>query len=213
MPVRFLSPAHYEAYGQYNGVPSATQLTRYFFLDDFDQAQIQQRRRDSNRLGWALQLVTVRFLGAFIKDLTTIPQAVVVYIAWQLSVDEMVENLKIYKASETFWEHQQLIQQVYGYRDFHDPVASFVFLRWLYTRTWIGSERPSVLFDLSTAWLMDRKILLPGVTTLERLVAQVRERTERRSWRVLNSQLTSQQQVQLQRLVSPQDENDVTLED
>jgi len=213
MPVRFLSPTHYQAYGQYNGVPSEAQLTRYFFLDDFDQIQIQQRRRESNRLGLALQLVTVRFLGAFVKDLTTIPQSVISYVAQQLLMDEMTENLKVYNDSETFWDHQQLIRQVYGYRDFHDPEASFIFLRWLYTRTWIGSERPSVLFDLSTAWLMDHKIVLPGVTTLERLVVQVRERAERRSWLILNTQLTALQQTRLQHLVSPQDENDVTLDD
>ncbi len=194
MPVRFLSPAHYQAYGQYNGVPSDIQLTRYFFLDDFDQAHFQQRRRDSNRLGLALQLVTVRFLGTFIRDLTTIPQMVIVYVAQQLAMDESAEKLMIYNQGETFWDHQQLIRQVYGYCDFYGPEASFVFLRWLYTRAWIGSERPSVLFDLSTAWLMDHKILLPGVTVLERLVSQVRERAERRSWRMLNTQLTPQQQ-------------------
>jgi TnpA family transposase len=213
MPVRFLSPAHYQTYGQYHGAPSQAQLSRYFFLDDFDQAQIKQRRRDSNRLGLALQLVTVRFLGTFVKDLTAIPQPIIGYVARQLSVDETVENLKVYNDSETFWDHQQLIGQVYGYRDFYDPEMSFIFLRWLYTRTWIGSERPSVLFDLSTAWLMDHKILLPGVTVLERLVAQIRERAERRSWHLLNTQLTPQQQTQLQHLIASQDENGVTLDD
>ncbi len=52
MPVRFLSPAHYESYGQYNGSPSPTQLARYFYLDDFDRHHIGQRRRALNRLGF-----------------------------------------------------------------------------------------------------------------------------------------------------------------
>ncbi|MGB7339952.1 MAG: DUF4158 domain-containing protein [Phototrophicaceae bacterium] len=76
MPVRFLSPAHYQSYGQYNGSLNQDQLSRYFYLNDFDLAQIENRRRKSNRIGFALQLVTVRFLGTYLDDMTAIPAEV-----------------------------------------------------------------------------------------------------------------------------------------
>ena len=84
MPSQFLSSAHYEAYGNYTQSPSDTQLARYFYLDDFDQEKIKQRRRPENRLGFALQLVSLRFLGTFVEDLQKIPTSVLNYVAKQL---------------------------------------------------------------------------------------------------------------------------------
>ena len=207
MPVRFLSPSHYQAYGQYNGSPSEAQLTRYFYLDDFDQSQIQQRRRSINRIGFALQLVSVRFLGTYLQDLMTIPNNVRQYVGDQLQLKASEDPLAAYNASETFWYHQRLISTIYNYRSFHEIEPSYQFLRWLYARTWVGSERPSILFDLSTAWLIEHKILLPGVTVLERLVSQVRTRAERRSWKLINRQLSSEQKQRTRQLLASANED------
>ena len=64
--------------------------------------------------------------------------------------------------SNTAWEHAAEIRRVYGYREFSDPVVSFPLVRWLYTRAWLSAEQPSVLFDLATAWLVDRQAQRSG---------------------------------------------------
>jgi TnpA family transposase len=204
MPVEFLTPDQRRRYGCYTEDPSPQQLARYFHLDDRDQQLIARRQREHTRLGFAIQLGTVRFLGTFLPDPTAVPATVVAYVAQQLGIPD-VTCLAQYRTRDTHWDHVAEIQRTYGYRDFRDPREVFRLVRWLYSRAWLSAERPSVLFDLATARLVERKVLLPGVTALERLVARVREQAALRLWRLLAQLPNADQQARLEALVQVAD--------
>lgn len=194
MSVQFLSEEQQKSYGAYVGEPTSLQLARYFHLDDTALKIVKQRRGDHNRLGFAVQLCTVRFLGTFLVNPIDVPIGVVNYLANQLDISQTDCLPRYLERPTTHWEHAQIIKQHYGYREFSEQPYRWRLLRWLYERAWVSDESPSILFDLTTARLVEHKILLPGVTVLVRLIGTVRERATQRSW-LLVSKLPLPEQV------------------
>lgn len=206
MPVEFLSEEQTRNYGRFCSPPSEEQLARYFHLDDADRALIGKRRGDYNRLGFAVQLGTVRFLGTFLSDPTDVPENVTVYISRQLGIENL-SVLNRYGIGETHWDHADKIKKYYGYKDFTDRAESFGLVRWLYNRCSLSNERPGVLFDLATARLVERKVLLPGATVLARLISRVRERAAKNLWLSLSRLTTPLQKCRLENLLEVSEEN------
>ena len=202
MPVSFLNAEQQTRYGRYAGEPSAGQLARFFHLDDAERELLAALRGDHNRLGFALQLCTARFLGTFLEDVRSAPPGVIDYLARQLGVFSLAGDLAAYAVGERRWDHAAEICRRGGYQTFAAALAArFALTRWLYALCWTGTDRPSVLFDQATAWLLTHRVLLPGVTVLERLVARVRQRVHERLWQRLGSGLGHETRRRLEALL------------
>ena len=197
MPTRFLSDAQRARYGRFDGVPSRVQIARYFHLDATDQEIIDQLRGSHNRLGFALQLGIARFLGVLPTRFDDIPSVVVEAVAAQLELTT-VPSLTAYAFGRPKKRHAALIRKAYGFRELADDAsARFRLTRWLYTLCWSGDDRPSLLIDRATAWMLAHKILLPGISTLERLVARIRDRAHRQLWVRLSDALSDAQRQKI----------------
>ncbi|MFI5304985.1 MAG: Tn3 family transposase [Nitrospiria bacterium] len=201
MPVDFLTDEQAQRYGRFSGDPTPAQLARYFYLNDSDRRLISNRRRDFNRLGFAIQLCTVRFLGTFLSNPIKVPKVVIKHLAIQLSISDMGCLKHYVERVPTYRQHSIEIQQFYGYQDFNEQPEHFRLVRWLYTRAWLSTERPIVLFDLVTARLAEKKILLPGVTVLTKLIARIRERASARLWSCLAKLPSVEQRSRLDALL------------
>jgi len=174
---------------------------------------VEIRRGEHNRLGFAVQIGTVRFLGTFLADPREVPWVVAAHLAAQLGIADP-GVLKQYAVRDgTNRLHAGEIQHVYGYRDFADPAVQLDLAGWLEARTRLASERPGVLFDLATARLLEAKVLLPGPTVLARLVASVRGHAATRLWAALAAVPDSGQRARLEGLlVVPDGERSSTLD-
>ncbi len=120
MPVSFLSEEQERRYGRYAGEPAPEQLARYFHLNDADRAFVAGRRGAHMRLGFAVQLGTVRFLGTFLEQPADVPAQAVAFMAGQLGI-QAGGLLAEYATSEWRGRHPAEIRDRYGYQAFSEP--------------------------------------------------------------------------------------------
>ena len=164
-------------------------------------------------MGLAVQVGSARFLGLFLPRLQwrTVPTSTVQFVAAQLGL-EPEHWLEYLNHKHTVYDHQIVIRQQYGYHDFAEPTVQFSTIRWLYTRVWLHDEPPSRLFDRLVVRLKEQKILLPGISVLERCINDIGERVSQRVWERINRQLTPAQRTQLQALVTTENREPSTLD-
>ncbi len=166
-------------YGRFAAL-SRQELERYCYLDDKDRALIAARRRDYNRLGFAVQVVTVRNLGMFLADPVDVPAELVQYLAEQLGIDDPSCVKQYTERRMTRFEHQTEIQQEYGISPFAEVKADLV--AWIADQAWTTGDGPKTIFAGAVEWLRERPALLPGITTLDALVAEGRAAADKRLW-------------------------------
>ncbi|MEU3991737.1 Tn3 family transposase [Streptomyces platensis] len=184
MPVDFLSDDQVSRFGRFAAAPSPGELEQFFRLDAQALSLARAKRAPANRLGWAVQWGCVRMLGVFpTEDLSVVPAAVVRFVAEQLDVGP--EEFAGYGARrQNRYEHAWEIRDAYGYREF--PAAEDEVRAFLAARVWASLEGPRALFDRAVVWLVDNWVLLPGITTLTRLVAEVRASENTALYRTLD---------------------------
>src|SRR3954451_6913749 len=133
MPTHHLTEAERQGFARFGDTPSADQLARYFHLDETDRTLITGLRGDHNRLGFAVMLTGVRFLGAFPSGRDAVPAVVLHTLCDQLDLTAPV-SLELYFANRQRIRHLAVIRAHLGLTDFGENAgARFRLLRWLFT--------------------------------------------------------------------------------
>ena len=200
MPTRYLTEAERQGFARFGDTPSSDQLARYFHLDETDHALIAGLRGDHNRLGFALMLTGVRFLGAFPNGRDGVPTTVLATLHEQLTLKAPVK-LDTYFEGRRRIQHLAVIRAHLSLSDFGEAIgARFRLVRWVFTLCWSGDDSPGPLIARAASWLIANKVLLPGVSVIERLVGTVRDRARTRLWRSLVAGLSASQRARIARL-------------
>ena len=167
MPTHHLTEAERQGFARFGDTPSPDQLARYFHLDETDRTLITGLRGDHNRLGFAVMLTGVRFLGAFPSGRDAVPAVVLHTLCDQLDLTAPV-SLELYFANRQRIRHLAVIRAHLGLTDFGENAgARFRLLRWLFTLCWSGDDRPGPLITRAASWLIANKVLLPGISVID----------------------------------------------
>ena len=86
MSSSFLSAAERERWQRFPETIPQDDLAVYFLLSEDDEREVNRQREPFNRLGYALQLCALRYLGFVPTDFKATPQVVVTFVAEQLGI-------------------------------------------------------------------------------------------------------------------------------
>jgi TnpA family transposase len=175
MPVQLFTAAERTWRNRFPEMIAYDDLITFFTLSERDMQSIPRYSAPHNRLGYALQLCTLRFMGFVPDDLTTAPSEAVAFVAQQLAVAPSA--LATYGARvHTRQDHLQAVQAHLGYRK---PRAKDLqaLADWVLERA-LEHDKPMLLYELTCEKLRTAQLLRPGVTRLERLVAEARVRAQ-----------------------------------
>lgn len=165
-------------------------LVRHWMLGADDLAAIGRRRRDRNQLGFAIQLCALRYPGRLPRPGELIPGKALRFVAEQLGVEP--EALSGYAARfQTRYEQAEALRKTFGFGPLDRPNRREL-LAWLVPIALATTD----VMAIATA-LMDemrrRRLIVPGPSIVERLVAVATALAERRVAHKLIRNLSSVQ--------------------
>ena len=208
MPIGFLTAAERDRLNRFPAQIPDDDLFAFFQLSEADHTAINQQREDHTRLGFALQLCALRYLGFAPDDLRTAPREAVVYVARQLRLP--AEALAAYgRRIPTRTMHLQQVQAYLGFRKAL-PLDLYALTMWLVERA-LEHDKPTLLLQLACDELRRERIVRPGVTRLERLVATARQQAHEETFRRLGALLTVERHTWLDGLLRPDPETGRTM--
>lgn len=172
MPANWLNESDQQRFISYPAHVSESDTITFFTLTDMDWQLLDILRGSVNRLGFTLQLGTLRLLGFVPENLQEAPSEIVEFLAAQLAVDADLLN-KYGSRSQTRSDH---LSEIYKYLSFHKVSAAeeSEIEVWLTERA-LEHDRPLLLLQMLCERLQAQKIIRPGLSLLERTIIKVRK--------------------------------------
>jgi TnpA family transposase/uncharacterized protein YukE len=183
-------------------------LIRYYTLTPEDLTFIKRHHGSHNRLGIALQLCILRYLGRALTDVPSVPERVIVYVAQQLGLSPTA-FARYGQRTNTLYEHLARLRQQYGYRNY--GWSGMLQLTRHLLPLAMESDDSLPLVEEALAFLRAQKVIAPGITTTERLAWRIQKIARQRVYGRLTKLLTTEQAQLLDKLLcAEKDKGNVT---
>lgn len=173
-------------------------LRACFALSDSDRDLVFAQRGPQNRLGSAVQLCALRFLGFVPDDLLGLPSDALEFLAGQ--VDAAPHELLAYGARpRTRADHFARVRDHLSFTSL-DATAAGALEAWIAERA-VEHDAPSVLLELTCEHLHARRVTRPSLDRLLRLIAAARPQAHLRVEGMLAGQLPEARRAALDELL------------
>ena len=177
------------------------ELFRFFTLAPADVAFIDpgRGRGPADRLGLAVALCTLPWLGFVPDDLASAPRAAVVRLAGQLQVDPDV--IRSYgRRAKTRTDHLRLVTRYLRWRPAGElelkELDEFLLARAM------EHDSPTLLFRLACEYLISARVIRPGPVTVVKRVAHAREKARQETFDRLAREFTGKRRAGLDGLLA-----------
>lgn len=165
-------------------------LGTYYTFSKRDLEIINKRRREENRLGFAVQLAVLRYPGWSYTHIKSILDSVIHYISKQIGATPSL--LSLYPQREnTLWDHLKEIRSEYDFVTFTLKEYRMVF-KHLHQSALENGDAVHLLHECID-FLRKNKIILSAITTLERMMWEARAMAEKKLFNTVSESLTNDQ--------------------
>lgn len=176
-------------------------LGTYYTFSKRDLEIINKRRREENRLGFAVQLAILRYPGWPYTHIKSIPDSVIHYISKQIG--STPSSFSLYPQREnTLWDHLKEIRNEYDFVTFTLKEYRMTF-KHLHQLALENGDAIHLLHECID-FLRKNKIILPAITTLERMVWEARAMAEKKLFNTVSQSLSNEQKEKLEEIITSQ---------
>lgn len=174
-------------------------IVRHYSLNANDLAAINGARSPETRLGYALQLCCLRYPGRHLRRGELLPAVMLDHIAEQIGVDaEVIADFA--RRTPTRYDQLLAIKAHFGFTDLTKPMRATL-RGWLETEA-VGLINGHVLLGKFLDELRVRKIVIPGITVVERMAAEAMHAAEIRIIADIDNRLDTATRSRLDALIA-----------
>jgi hypothetical protein len=173
-------------------------LIQHHTLSEDDRALVATRRQPATRLGFALQLCALRYPGRLLRPGELIPAEPLAFIAAQVGVppDSLLDFAR---RGPTRYEQLAVLYRAFGYQELTRPHRQEL-AAWLLPIA-RNITAGLALVERLLGEMRRRRIVIPGISVVERLAATVLHEAEREVWSTIVARLDERSTQRLEALL------------